>query len=99
VKPIRHAAKPFYAYEHDLIERWKDGNVARPSGGQGNAGKRNCQTEKDAFKSESGMAREEIRDELQAKKKALADVEAGLIAPALELRRRDFGKTGRNAGP
>jgi hypothetical protein len=38
---------------------------------------------KDAFKSESGMGREEIRDELKAKKKALADVEAGLFAPAL----------------
>ena len=44
------------------------------------------------------MEREEIRDELTAKKKALADVEAELNAAALVLRRRDFGKTRRDAG-
>ena len=79
----RHAAKPFYAFEHDLIERWKDEDLPGLEADKEMLESEIAKLKKDAFKSESGMGREEIRDELKAKKKALADVEAGLFAPAL----------------
>jgi hypothetical protein len=79
----RHAAKPFFAYEQKMLERWQaeifPGLEAEAEMLESEIGR----LKKDAFKSESGMGREEIRDELKAKKKALADVEAGLFAPAL----------------
>ena len=79
----RHAAKPFYAFEQDLIERWKDESLPGLEADKEMLESEIAKLKKDAFKSESGMGREEIRDELKAKKKALADVEAGLFAPAL----------------
>jgi hypothetical protein len=79
----RHAAKPFYAFEHDLIERWKDEDLPGLEADKEMLESEIAKLKKDAFKSESGMGREEIRDELKAKKKALAEVEAGLFAPAL----------------
>lgn len=79
----RHAAKPFYAYEHDLIERWKDKELPGLEADKEMLESEIAKLKKDAFKIESGMGREEIRKALQAKKKALADVEARLFAPAL----------------
>ena len=79
---FRHAAKPFFAYERELIERWLKETQPRLQ-----AEKELLESEigglkKKAFKGESGMEREEIRRDLEVKKKALADVNAGLIAPA-----------------
>lgn len=79
----RHAAKPFYAYELDLIERWKDEDLPGLEADKEMLESEIAKLKKDAFRSESGMRRKEIRDKLTAKKKALADVEAGLFAPAL----------------
>lgn len=79
----RHAAKPFYAYEHDLIERWKEEKLPGLEADKEILESEIAKLKKDAFKSKSGMGREEIRDELKTKRKVLADVEAQLFAPAL----------------
>ena len=80
---FRHAARPFLAYEHDLVERWKaevlPGLQAEAELLESEIGG----LKKKAFKGESGIERATIRDELQAKKKALADVNARLNPPRL----------------
>jgi hypothetical protein len=80
---FRHAAKPFYAYEYDLIESWKEENLPRLQAEKEMLESEIARLKKDAFKGKSGVEREEIRASLQVKKKALAQVETGLIAPAL----------------
>ncbi|MDQ6631127.1 MAG: YfjI family protein, partial [Verrucomicrobiota bacterium] len=80
---FRHAAKPFFDYECELVEQWK---AERLPGLQAEADMLESEIgklKKDAFKVNSGTEREEIRDALQAKKKALAEVNTGLFAPAL----------------
>ena len=80
---FRHAARPFLAYEHDLVERWKAEVLP---GLQAEAELLESEIvglKKKAFKGESGIERATIRDELQAKKKALADVNARLNPPRL----------------
>jgi hypothetical protein len=80
---FRHAAKPFLAYEHELVERWKaevlPGLQAEVELLESEIGG----LKKKALKGESGVERATIRDELQAKKKALADVNARLNPPRL----------------
>lgn len=85
---FRHAAKPFFAYERDLIERWKAETLPGLQAEAEMLESEIAKLKKDAFsgksgKGKSGMEREEIRAALQLKKKALAEVNAGLIAPAL----------------
>jgi len=80
---FRHAARPFLAYEYDLVERWKTEVLP---GLQAEAELLESEIgglKKKAFKGESGIERATIRDELQAKKKALADVNARLNPPRL----------------
>lgn len=80
---FRHVAKPFFIYEQEMVERWKaemlPGLLAEKEVLESEITK----LKKDASQSESGMKREEIRVAMQVKNKALSDVEAGLIAPAL----------------
>jgi hypothetical protein len=80
---FRHAAKPFLAYEQKMLEHWQakilPGLQAEADLLESEIGR----LKKEASKGKSGGERAEIRDALQAKKKALADVEAGLSAPAL----------------
>lgn len=85
---FRHAAKPFFAYERELIERWKAETLPGLQAEAEMLESEIAKLKKDAFsgksgKGKSGMEREEIRAALQLKKKALADVNAKLIAPAL----------------
>jgi hypothetical protein len=79
----RHAAKPFLDYERTIVEDWK----ARVSPGlQAEADlleSEIAKLKKEAMKGKTGIEREEIREELKVKKKALADALAGLSAPAL----------------
>jgi Protein of unknown function (DUF3987) len=80
---FRHAAKPLFHFEREMIERWK---AEMLPGVQ--AEKEMLESEIDGLKKnarncESGVEREEIRGALQVKKKALADVDAKLYAPAL----------------
>jgi len=79
----RHAAKPFYAHEHDLIERWKENDLPRLQAEKEMLESEIGRLKKEAAKVKSGREREELRDELQARKTALADVDAKLISPAL----------------
>jgi hypothetical protein len=79
----RHAAKPFLAYERDMIEQWKAETLPSLQAEKEMLESEIAKLKKDAFKSESSMERAEIRGALQVKKKALADVDIKLIAPAL----------------
>jgi hypothetical protein len=79
----RHAAEPFFAFERELVERWlKETQHCLQ------AEKELLESEigglkKKALKGGSGVEREEIRRDLEAKNKALADVNAGLVSPRL----------------
>ena len=79
----RHAAKPFLAYEREMIEQWKAKTLPSLQAEKEMLESEIAKLKKDAFKSESGVKRSIIRDALQVKKKALADVDTKLIAPAL----------------
>jgi len=80
---FRHAASPLFSHERDAVEHWQANTLP------------NLQAEADLLESEIGrlkkeagkvktvMEREEIRAELQTKKKALAEVEDGLHPPRL----------------
>ena len=78
---FRHAARPFLTYERDMVERWKKetlpGLQAEAEMLESEIGR----LKKDASKGKLGLEREEIRGELQAKKKALADVNEKLNSP------------------
>jgi hypothetical protein len=80
---FRHAAKPFLAYEQKMLEHWQaeiwPGLQAEAEMLESEIAK----LKKNAFKGESGMAREETRAAMQAKKKALADVNKKLNPPRL----------------
>ncbi len=80
---FRHAAKPFFDFERELVERWETDVFPH------------LQAEADLLESEidglkkkvrnceSSVEREEIRVELQTKTKALADLKPGLTPPRL----------------
>ena len=78
---FRHAAKPFHDYEQKIIEHWQAETLPKLQAEKEMLESEITKLKKDASKGKSGVEREEIRDELQVKKKALADVDTGLIAP------------------
>ena len=80
---FRHAAKPFFTYEKNIVEQWKAEVLPRFQAEKEMLESEIAKLKKDAFKGETGMAREDTRAAMQVKKKALADVETKLIAPAL----------------
>ena len=80
---FRHAAQPFFAYERDLLERWRKETQPRLQAEADMLESEIGRLKKEAAKNKSSVDREEIRNALQAKKVALADVNAGLIPPAL----------------
>jgi hypothetical protein len=80
---FRHAARPLFAYENDLLERWKTETLPGLQADAALLESEIAKIKKDAFKGKSGMEREELRDELQAKQRTLANVNAGLNPPRL----------------
>ena len=80
---FRHAAKPFFLHERDTVERWKADTLPSLQAEADMLESEIGRLKKEASKGKLGMEREEIRGELQAKKKALADVQTKSIAPAL----------------
>ncbi len=80
---FRHAAKPFFDFERELLENWKTetlpGLEAEADMLQSEIGS----LMKNVSKGKSGVEREEFRDELAAKKKALAEVEEQQNPPRL----------------
>jgi len=80
---FRHAAKPFFDCEREIIEKWEAEDLP---GLQADADLLESEIAKlktDASKGKSGMKREEIRDELKAKKKELTEIKDGLNSPRL----------------
>ena len=80
---FRHAAKPFLVYEQVMVEQWKAEVLPRLRAEEDLLESEMGRLKKVAGKGKSDVEREEIRDELQVKKKELAEVNAGLTAPAL----------------
>jgi len=80
---FRHAASPFNQFEGDLLEAWRastlPGLAAEKDILEAEIGK----LRKEAGNAEGAGERGEIKAKLEAKKAALADVEAQLHAPAL----------------
>ena len=81
---FRHAAKPNFEFEAELLETWKakvlPGLAAEKDILEAEIGKL-----KSSMGKTEGGTRGEIKAQLEAKKKALADVEAQLHAPALHV--------------
>lgn len=80
---FRHMAKPFFDFERDLLESWKADTLP---GLQAEADLLESEIHaltKGTVKSHSGVEREEFRNDLAVKKKALADVREQLFAPRL----------------
>ena len=63
---FRHAAKPFFTFENEIVERWKAETLPGLQAEKDLLESEIGRLKKDASKGESGMAREEIRDALQA---------------------------------
>ena len=80
---FRHAAEPFFAYERGAVERWRTEVLPSLQAEAEMLESEMARLKKEAGKDKLGLEREEIRDELQKKKKALADVNAKLNAPRL----------------
>ncbi len=80
---FRPVVEPFLAYERDMVEQWQSETLPGLQAEMDLLKKEIEMLLKKVGKGKSGVEREEIRDELQAKKKALADVEAGLNHPRL----------------
>lgn len=78
---FRPVAEPFLAYERDMVERWQAETLP---GLEADADLLKKEIEallKRNGKGKTGMEREEIRRELAAKKKALAEAIAGIANP------------------
>ena len=79
----RHAAKPFLIFEQETVERWRAEILPSLQAEVDLLESEVGRLKKEAGKSKLGVEREEIRTELQAKKKALADVNEKLQPPRL----------------
>ncbi len=80
---FRHAAKPFFHHEREAVERWQADTLPGLQAEADMLESEMARLKKEAAKGKLGLEREEIRDELQAKKKALADVNEKLNPPRL----------------
>jgi hypothetical protein len=80
---FRHAAKPFFDFERDLLENWKAETEPGLSAEVDMLESEIGAFRKDAGKGKTGVEREEFRGELAAKKKALEDVKEQLNPPRL----------------
>ncbi len=80
---FRHAAKPFFIHEQEAVEWWKANTLPGLQTEADMLESEIGRLKKEAGKGKTGMEREEIRDEMQAKKKALADVNEKLNPPRL----------------
>jgi hypothetical protein len=80
---FRHAAKPFFIHERDAVERWKAAILPGLQAEAEMLESEIAKLRKDAFKGESGIAREDTKAALRAKKKALAEVNEKLNPPRL----------------
>jgi hypothetical protein len=80
---FRHAAEPFFAYERGAGEHWRTETLPGLQAEADMLESEMARLKKEAAKGKLGMEREEIRDELQKKKKALADVSEKLNPPRL----------------
>ncbi len=78
---FRHAAKPFFIYEREAVERWQADTLPGLQAEAEMLESEIAKLKKDAFKGESGIAREDTRAAMQVKKKALADVNEKLNPP------------------
>lgn len=79
----RHAAKPFSDHEWKMAERWRAEILPGLQAEADMLESEMARLKKEASKGKLGLEREEIRNELQAKKKALADVNEKLNPPRL----------------
>ena len=80
---FRHAAKPFFKFEHDCLENWEEKTKPRLEADKEILERDIASLLKGGRKKESSVDREECREDLAAKKKALADVLEQLNPPRL----------------
>ena len=80
---FRHAAKPFFIYEREAVERWQADTLPGLQAEADMLESEMARLKKQAGAGKLGLEREEIRDEYKAKKKALADVNEKLNPPRL----------------
>lgn len=82
---FRHAAKPFNEFESDKLEAWRASILPGLAAEKDMLEAEVKKLQRDAGSAEGAGERGEIKTQLEAKKKALADVEAQLHAPAFTV--------------
>ena len=80
---FRHAAKPFSNFEMKMVECWRTETLPGLQAEADMLESEIGRLKKEAGKGKLGVEREEISEELQKKKKALADVNENLNPPRL----------------
>ncbi|MCW5552651.1 MAG: DUF3987 domain-containing protein [Verrucomicrobiae bacterium] len=80
---LRHAASPLFVHERDAVEHWQVKSLPSLHAEAELLESEIGRLKKEASKGKTGVEREEIRNQLQSKKKALAEVEAKLHPPRL----------------
>jgi hypothetical protein len=79
----RHVVKPFMDFEQQIVDRWKANTLPGLQAEADILESEIAKLKRGAFNCKSSVERAEIYDALKAKKKALAEIGAGLNAPRL----------------
>ena len=82
---FRHAAKPFNEFEGDLLEAWRASTLPGLAAEKDMLEAEMRKLQREAGNAESADERGEIKAKLEAKKAALAGIEAQLHAPAFTV--------------
>ena len=80
---FRHTAKPFFAFERELVEHWRNESQPRLQADADLLESEIARLKRDGSAAKTALDREDVRTALKAKKKELADVNTGLIPPRL----------------
>ena len=80
---FRHAARPLFAYETEIIEQWRTSILPGLQADKELIESEITAIKKQAGKAESGIDRDARRRELEEKKKRLLEIESALQSPVL----------------
>ena len=95
---FRHAARPFFAYERELLEHWKAEILPSLQAEADLLESEIAESRKDAFKDQNPAWNASNSGRIAKEEEGTGGRECKTERPGLVLRRRDIGKTGGDAG-